>query len=982
MAGRLDEQRILGTATRESAAGRPRAVFVHGEAGVGKTRLVRHICDQAAATGAAVLWGQCVYFGSVDSPYLPLVRALDGWATSADPQELAEVLQAVDGAEELLPSLSGYSTRHPRLLPVIEALILAIAVRRPTVLVVDDVQWADLASRDALAYLVAGFRDQRLAVLTTHRDEELVSGHPMHRWLADLKRLPAVTDLRLARLTRDETEQQLALLLQGTPQPRLVADVVRRSDGNPYLSELLVKGLRSTDDQLPQNLPDELAEALLAAWHRLSAPARGLAQLLAVAGRPTTVADLIGVATIQGLPEATARTALVEATDQRILVAQGRETCWFRHPLLAEVLGDTLPPGAAVPIHAAWATTLERVSSTGIDEVRRQGDLALHYEAANDLAAGLRASLQAAELAREIKAPHEAAVHLRRAAGLWPAVHRDQPDGAGEVQLMEDLARASHLIGDGEASIAAWSRALELVDESTHPLQTSRLLVEWSQVAFELARFEVQPMAEGQRAVRLSETHPDSSAYSIALSNLSTYEVWGRQREAAQEHAEAALGAARRSGDNAALATSYGALGLANRREAGHYSEEAERFAKLSGDPELQTWAAVWRYHHLRYRGDLAGTIRITGDGLKAALDAGDMQGAVRLADLLSRQLLAAGRLPDAAAAVREGIFLTSLGSAGAGLHGAAAQLATRRGELETARTHLRRAKDLIPNLDSRPGLGAHVVLVEYLLARRQPERALDLLERTMTVNSSDPRIGDELLMWGARAAADLAQEARDHHDPQRAGAARASLDALIALHGRLIERPFEAFFADDLTQPAMASLFAAEYGRCESSSASAWEEATRLCEAAGLRWEQMIASWRWAQALLGEGARSTAVAPLLRSVHQFATAAGAHPLRRQTQALAALGKISLEEPAAVPELRSRPAALGGLTKREFEVLSHLVAGRTYGEIAGALFISEKTVSVHVSNLLRKTGTSSRQEVSALAVRLDQTSEWRSSGAT
>ncbi len=845
-------------------------------------------------------------------------------------------------------------------------------------------QWADLASRDALAYLVAGFRDQRLALLTTHRDEELVSGHPMHRWLADLKRLPAVTDLRLARLTRDETEQQLTLLLHGTPQPRLLTDVVRRSDGNPYLSELLVKGLRSTDDHLPQNLPDELANALLAAWHRLSAPARGLTQLLAVAGRPTSVADLISVATIQGLPEASARVALEEATDQRILVAQGRATCWFRHPLLAEVLGETLPPGAAVPIHAAWATTLEQTSSTGIDEVRRQGDLALHYEAANDLAAGLRASLQAADLAREAKAPHEAAVHLRRAAGLWPAVHRDEPDVVGEVRLMEDLARASHLIADGETCVAAWSRALELVDDDTDPLQSSRLLVEWSGVAYELARFEVQPVAVARRAVQLSEAYPNSSEYAVALGNLSSREAWSQQPEAAREHAEAALRAALRSGDIRALASVYGALSLADRREAGPYSEAAVRFAKLSGDPELQAWSAVWRYHHLRYRGDIAGTIESTGEGLQAALDAGDLQGAVRLADLLSRQLLASGRLPDAGAAVREGIFLTGLGSASAGIHLAAAQLATRRGELETAKTHLRRAKDLIPNLDARPGLGTPPIIAEYLLARREPERALDLLERTMTVNSSDPRVGDEMLLWAARAAADLAQDARDHHDPVRAGAARASLDSLIALHGRLIDPPFEAFFPEDLTQPAMARLFAAESRRCsgEGPASPAWEEAARLCEAAGLRWEQMIASWRWAQALLDEGAKPTAVAPLLRSVHQFATAVGAHPLRREAQALAALGKISLEEPAAPSEQIAQPAALAGLTKRELEVLSHLVAGRTYAEIAGALFISEKTVSVHVSNLLRKTGTSSRQEVSALAVRLDQTSEWRSSGAT
>src|SRR3954454_25371862 len=96
VAGRVEEQRILGAAIQGAAEGLPCAVFVHGEAGVGKTRLVRRICDDAIGRGFAVLWGQCVHFGSLDSPYLPLVSALKGWVEAAAPQELSEVVHAVD----------------------------------------------------------------------------------------------------------------------------------------------------------------------------------------------------------------------------------------------------------------------------------------------------------------------------------------------------------------------------------------------------------------------------------------------------------------------------------------------------------------------------------------------------------------------------------------------------------------------------------------------------------------------------------------------------------------------------------------------------------------------------------------------------------------------------------------------------------------------------------------------------------------------
>ena len=361
-------------------------MFVHGEAGVGKTRLVRTACDDAAPEGVTVLWGRCVRFGSVDSPYVPLIGALEGWAASAEPGELSAVLAAVPAAGELLPSLGGNAADSAvRLLSVVDALVIAIASRHPTVLVVDDVQWADMASRDALAYLVAGFHHQRLAVLATYRDEELAIGHPMHSWLADLRRLPSVSEVRLDRLTREETEQQLAMLLGGAPRDRLVDDVVRRSDGNPYLTELLIRGVAVTAEELPADLPAELSEALLAAWHGLSAPARDVMRVLAVAGRPTPIDGLREVAATRGIGPEQLSAALAEASNAGICVRQAPDRCWFRHPLLAEVLYVTFVPGEAEPVHAAWAKVLESRSGTGLDEIRRHSDLALHYEGARDL---------------------------------------------------------------------------------------------------------------------------------------------------------------------------------------------------------------------------------------------------------------------------------------------------------------------------------------------------------------------------------------------------------------------------------------------------------------------------------------------------------------------------------------------------------------------------------------------------------------------
>jgi DNA-binding CsgD family transcriptional regulator len=297
--------------------------------------------------------------------------------------------------------------------------------------------------------------------------------------------------------------------------------------------------------------------------------------------------------------------------------------------------------------------------------------------------------------------------------------------------------------------------------------------------------------------------------------------------------------------------------------------------------------------------------------------------------------------------------------------------LSVRRGELEVAKMHLDRARELISSMEERPGLMAPPIVAEYFLSRRQPDRVLDLVSRTLTVHSVDSRVIDEMVMLGARAAADLAVHARDQRDPQAVQAARQTLDDIVSLRRSFPTAPFDSLTPEDLTAPAQEALFVAEYARCAGeATSSAWENAVRFCDAAEMRWEQGIASWRWAQALADEGAGPATIATPLRAAHRYAVEMGAAPLQHELEGLATLARIPLKEKESLPVDRL-PAAFVALTKRELEVLSHLVAGHTYVEIAHSLFISEKTVSVHVSNLLRKTGTSSRREVSALARRLD-----------
>jgi DNA-binding NarL/FixJ family response regulator len=130
------------------------------------------------------------------------------------------------------------------------------------------------------------------------------------------------------------------------------------------------------------------------------------------------------------------------------------------------------------------------------------------------------------------------------------------------------------------------------------------------------------------------------------------------------------------------------------------------------------------------------------------------------------------------------------------------------------------------------------------------------------------------------------------------------------------------------------------------------------------------VSRLRCAEARLAAGASASAVSDLLRAAHRCAIELGAEPFQHEVEALARLARVNLRESVPLLGLPDPPAVLAGLTAREREILAFLVAGRSNGEIAKELVISDKTVSVHVSNILRKTGSSSRVEAAALAERL------------
>jgi DNA-binding CsgD family transcriptional regulator len=368
------------------------------------------------------------------------------------------------------------------------------------------------------------------------------------------------------------------------------------------------------------------------------------------------------------------------------------------------------------------------------------------------------------------------------------------------------------------------------------------------------------------------------------------------------------------------------------------------------------------------------GDWRACADRLQVGYEASARLGAIGPEQMLGGYLalfqVALGRVADAREVLRLVLASRPTGMYGALAHAQSLLIALRAGDDARAELHLRWLRELVNSFEDMVGLWGPTVVAEYHLHHDRPRAALELLSSRIEQHSVlEPMYGDLMLMWCARASARWCQQARDTRDAAGIERSVTMLDEALAARNRA---PVPAFAqTDNPVSAAARAAFEADRARCTGSDDAVLllRAAGDSAQRAGLRHDAVVAMVHEAELLVGQhgrrGGRPEA-ARRLRQAHALAIDIEAHRLRDRIEATARAARLSLDAP---PNGTTKQRTTFGITPRESEVLVQLAAGATYAEIAAALFISQKTVSAHVSNLLSKTGTHGRADVVAWARR-------------
>lgn len=925
----------------EAGVGQGNLLLLAGEPGIGKTRVVRAAMQKARAAGLRIAKGDL----SPQDALVPLASIFD----------LARTMRSEvfgDLGPELLHVRGGRGAdslgSRRVLIREIRDRILG-AVDRPTMLVFEDLQWADELSLEVVGELARGVCELPLLLIGTYRFDDLPAGTIHREWRARLLTQRLGQEVRLERLTTGQTALVTTLLLgTGLPASREVAEAVfERTNGIPLHIEELIGAL--DDDAEPDGrlihqaaVPSTIEDAILARAARLSADAQAVARAGAVIGRCFVPEVLAGIMDRQVAELDAPLEELVTASILYPFEHVDRGFYDFRHQLLRDALYGSVPAAELRKLHTRAAEFGAQL--VGASEIHAS----VHFERAGMRAHAYRAALAGARAAAAISSRHEAFELYRRALANLP---RDL--GASTLgDLYREYADAAVAVDDVQVVEDAATLARQYYVEAGRPVDAAQALVSLAANA----RRDVRPRSERTALVGQANTElaalPASSERSEALAAVRLLEAILETDAMHLSDARARLAEARRLiRDSGCDRTTVEAYEL----DIDYMLAEAD---VLGGDPEPGLRALLdvaRRARDARLENTGVTAYRVVADVAFRVMEHGasrvGIDEGIRYADEIQqsycRHVMAAtsallawaeGRWDEAIPVAELELVQRGSRRATMGSRAALAFVAFGRGDVERARTLLDASLAI-----SRPSGEVELILpalwglAETALVANDPGRAVDHCREALEIAapSGERALLVPFVVTGVRAA--LADRR-----PEAAGLWLERVRPMI--EGWAIAEPALAH-ADGLIRLAGGAIVAARTAL--EAAVAGWDRRGRVWEASCARLDlvsALLRANRYVEARrfiteAREAAAAVRSAPLLSRADE---------LERQLR-----GRGSTQE------------AWFPLTVREFEVARQIAGGLTNAQIANELSVSPKTISSHVEHILAKLGAGRRAEVAA-----------------
>nr|MDO8134639.1 AAA family ATPase [Candidatus Njordarchaeum guaymaensis] len=497
---RIEEMNVLKEAVYRAVHGEGGLVFVHGEAGIGKTRLIRELGAYSQSRGVQVLYGRCPALFRMDGvpPFILWKEVIKDYLETCTSEQLyrvigyypAEVAKLVPELGQKLRTISQSFPISPeqeqnRLFEAVSQFITNISQETPLLVILDDLQWTDPSSLLLLHYLARGAQKTSLLLLGAYRSTDIDDKHPLTPVLAELNRERLPQEIQLKRMSFSDVSEMIKNILEQEDVPeefcKLVYDKTR---GNPFFAEEVVKSLKEEGNIYLEEgrwkfkeissieFPKSVKNIIKARFSRLDDEYQNVLTFASFVGNDFTLKAMCALTGIEEDKLLEIMDRLIKTGFVKHTVIRGEDICSFADIIVRDIVYEEVGPFKRKKLHGVVGTALEKVYADKVDE--HLGELALHFLESGDKEKAVDYFLKAGKRAQNVYAHNEAVSCLQHILELF-----EEKEGNLEqkASIMERLGDIKELMGETSACMECWDRSLTLWNQLGDKKNVARLHV-------------------------------------------------------------------------------------------------------------------------------------------------------------------------------------------------------------------------------------------------------------------------------------------------------------------------------------------------------------------------------------------------------------------------------------------------------------------------------------------------------------------------